>query len=89
MNSFLLLRWEAAHVPKVKVAKLERSRLDKEQTAYMPQIPYIEKCPQHLLPLKEWEDAFIADFSDLRMVCLFRQFSFFFLICLLQFIVIG
>ncbi|XP_057489258.1 LOW QUALITY PROTEIN: uncharacterized protein LOC130775161 [Actinidia eriantha] len=61
------VRWEAAQVPKVKVAKLERSKLNKEQTAYMPQIPDIEKCPQHLLPLKEWEDAFIADFSDLRM----------------------
>ncbi|PSS35902.1 Gem-associated protein [Actinidia chinensis var. chinensis] len=61
------VRWEAAQVPKVKVAKLERSQLNKEQTAYMPQIPDIEKCPQHLLPLKEWEDTFIADFSDLRM----------------------
>ncbi|PSS24513.1 Gem-associated protein like [Actinidia chinensis var. chinensis] len=33
----------------------------------MPKIPDIEKCPGHLLPLKKWEDAFIADFSDLGM----------------------
>ncbi|XP_058182937.1 uncharacterized protein LOC131300923 isoform X2 [Rhododendron vialii] len=61
------VRWEAAHVPKVKVAKLERSKLKKEQTAYMPVIPDIEKCPEHLLPMKQWEDAFMADFSDLRL----------------------
>ncbi|KAG5530913.1 hypothetical protein RHGRI_025757 [Rhododendron griersonianum] len=61
------VRWEAAHVPKVKVAKLERSKLKKEQTAYMPIIPDIEKCPEHLLPMKQWEDAFMADFSELRL----------------------
>lgn len=74
-SSSLLLRWEAARVPKVKVAKLERSKLKKEQTAYMPIIPDIEKCPEHLLPLKQWEDAFIADFSELRLVSYWAQLS--------------
>lgn len=61
-------RWEAEHIPKVKVAKVERSKLNKEQTIYMPNIPDIAKCPDHLLPLKEWEDSFLADFSELRLV---------------------
>ncbi|KAA8527309.1 hypothetical protein F0562_034594 [Nyssa sinensis] len=61
------VRWEAAQIPKVKVAKIERSKLSKEQTVYMPTIPDIVKCPEHLLPLKQWEDAFLADFSELRL----------------------
>ncbi|KAJ6420634.1 hypothetical protein OIU84_028062 [Salix udensis] len=61
------VRWEAAHIPKVKVAKLDRSRVNKEQTVYMPQIPNIAKCPEYLLPLKQWEDAFLVDFSELRL----------------------
>ncbi|CAL5391835.1 unnamed protein product [Camellia sinensis] len=64
------VRWEAAQIPKVKVSKLETSKLSKEQTVYMPKIPDIAKCPEHLLPLKQWEDAFIADFSELRLVYL-------------------
>ncbi|XP_059317020.1 uncharacterized protein LOC132067733 [Lycium ferocissimum] len=32
----------------------------------MPQIPDIASCLEHLLPLKEWEEAFVADFSELR-----------------------
>lgn len=60
------VRWEAAHIPKVKVAKLDRSRVNKEQTVYMPQIPNIAKCPEYLLPLKQWEDVFLVDFSELR-----------------------
>ncbi|KAI4334744.1 hypothetical protein L6164_013456 [Bauhinia variegata] len=60
------VRWEAAQIPKVKVAKLDRSKLNKEQSAYMPKIPDIAKCPQHLLPLKQWEDSFLAEFSELR-----------------------
>ncbi|CAK7323113.1 unnamed protein product [Dovyalis caffra] len=62
-----LVRWEAAHIPKVKVAKLDRSRINKEQTVYMPQIPDIAKCPEYLLPSKQWKDAFLADFSELRL----------------------
>ncbi|XP_057959900.1 uncharacterized protein LOC131152195 [Malania oleifera] len=61
------VRWEAAQIPKVKVAKLEKSKLDSEQTVYMPMIPDIAKCPDHLLPMKKWEDAFLADFSELRL----------------------
>lgn len=34
----------------------------------MPQIPDIVECPKNLLPLQEWEDSFLADFSELRMV---------------------
>lgn len=62
-------RWEAHQIPKVKVSKLDRSKLNKEQSPYMPQIPDIAKCPEHLLPLKQWEDIFLADFSVLREVC--------------------
>ncbi|KAI9195417.1 hypothetical protein LWI28_014670 [Acer negundo] len=62
------VRWEAAHIPKVKVAKLGGNKFNKEQSIYMPQIPNIAPCPEHLLPLKEWEDSFLADFSELRQV---------------------
>lgn len=68
-NFFLMLRWEAAHIPKVKVAKRDQSKPSKEQSVYMPQIPDIPQCPEHLMPLKEWEDSFLADFSKLRQVC--------------------
>ncbi|GAV69941.1 SIP1 domain-containing protein, partial [Cephalotus follicularis] len=61
------VRWEAARIPKVKVAKFDRSKLNEEQSVYMPQIPDIASCPEHLLPLKQWEDAFLADFSELRL----------------------
>lgn len=62
------VRWEAAHIPKVKVAKCGRQKYRSEQTVYMPQIPDIAPCPECLLPLKEWEDLFLADFSKLRLV---------------------
>ncbi|GMH08709.1 hypothetical protein Nepgr_010549 [Nepenthes gracilis] len=61
------VRWEAAQIPKVTVAKLDVSKLNKEQSIYMPQIPDIDKCPEHLVPSKEWEDDFVADFSELRL----------------------
>ncbi|KAK7383458.1 hypothetical protein VNO78_29137 [Psophocarpus tetragonolobus] len=61
------VRWEADQIPKVKVAKLDIGKLSKEQSAYMPMIPDIAKCPEHLLPLKQWEDVFLAEFSALRM----------------------
>ncbi|XP_026420075.1 uncharacterized protein LOC113316051 isoform X3 [Papaver somniferum] len=60
------VRYEAAQIPNVKVVKVDKSKLDKEQTKYMPEIPDIAKCPPHLQPSKEWEDAFLADFSELR-----------------------
>ncbi|XP_058094065.1 uncharacterized protein LOC131240065 [Magnolia sinica] len=60
------VRWEAAKIPKVKVAKLDKGKLNREQTAYMPNIPDIAKCPEQLMPSKQWEDAFLADFSELR-----------------------
>lgn len=60
------VRWEAAQIPKVRVAKVDRSKFHCEQTAYMPNIPEIAKCPEHLLPSKHWEDTFLADFSNLR-----------------------
>ena len=55
----------------MKVAKLDRSKFTKEQSVYMPQIPNIAECPEHLLPLKQWEDVFLADFSELRLVFFF------------------
>ncbi|TXG64256.1 hypothetical protein EZV62_011250 [Acer yangbiense] len=62
------VRWEAAHIPKVKVSKLGGNKFIKEQSVYMPYIPNISPCPEHLLPLKQWEDSFLADFSELRQV---------------------
>lgn len=56
------------------MAKLDRNKLNKEQTLYMPKIPDIAKCPEHLTPLKKWEDAFLADFTELRAVCFLDQF---------------
>lgn len=67
----LVHRWEAKRIPKVKIAKVERKVLNKEQTVYMPSIPDIAACPQHLMPSKEWEDVFLDDFSNLRMVSSF------------------
>ncbi|PWA34736.1 gem-associated protein 2 [Artemisia annua] len=64
------VRWETSHIPKVKVAKVEKNVLNKEQTVYMPNIPDIAACPEHLMPSKEWEDVFLADFSKLRLVSL-------------------
>lgn len=61
------VRWEAEHMPKVKVSKFERSKLNKEQSVYMPSILDIASCPEHILPLKEWEDEFLADFSQFRL----------------------
>ncbi|CAN4120974.1 unnamed protein product [Withania somnifera] len=60
------VRWEALRLPKVKVAAVQ-GNLNKEQSSYMPQIPDIASCLEHLLPLKEWEEAFLADFSELRL----------------------
>jgi gem associated protein 2 len=54
----------------VKVAKVEKNVLNKEQTVYMTNIPDIAACPEHLMPSKEWEDVFLADFSKLRLVSL-------------------
>ncbi|KAF5186207.1 survival motor neuron interacting protein, partial [Thalictrum thalictroides] len=61
------VRWEAAQIPKVKVAKLIKINLKSEQTVYMPMIADIVKCPEHLMPSKHWEDDFLADFSELRL----------------------
>ncbi|KAJ4723164.1 Gem-associated 2 [Melia azedarach] len=69
------VRWEAAQIPKVKVAKPVREKFNKEQTVYMPQIPDIAECPEHLLPLKQWEDLFLADFSELRKVLSCHDYS--------------
>lgn len=67
-NLSCLDRWEAAQIPKVKVAKLNLSKVSNEQTPYMPKIPEITKCPLNLLPSKDWEDVFLANFSELRQV---------------------
>ncbi|WOL09343.1 hypothetical protein Cni_G18096 [Canna indica] len=60
------VRWEAAQIPKVKVAKLKSTKQGSEQTPYMPKIPEIEECPIKLLPSKLWQDTFLAEFSELR-----------------------
>ncbi|KAK8958718.1 hypothetical protein KSP40_PGU007711 [Platanthera guangdongensis] len=59
------VRWEAAQIPKVKVALL-KGKVFGEQTPYMPSIPDIAECPPNLVPSKEWEDTFLTDFSKLR-----------------------
>lgn len=59
------VRWEAAQIPKVKVAPLNGVVFG-EQTPYMPSIPDIAECPPNLLPSKEWEDTFLTDFTKLR-----------------------
>ncbi|GLT96783.1 hypothetical protein SLE2022_143820 [Rubroshorea leprosula] len=64
------VRWEAAQLPNVKVVKLEKCKINKVQSIYMPQIPEIASCPDPLLPLKQWEDEFLSDFSELRQVIL-------------------
>lgn len=60
------VRWETERVQKVTYAKIQESKLC-EQTVYIPKIPEIVQCPQHLLPLKEWETAILNDFSELRL----------------------
>lgn len=61
------VKWEAAQIPKVRVANLDRKKLNKQQTPYMPNIPSVPVCSKDLLPSKDWEREFLADFSDLRM----------------------
>ncbi|KAI0496280.1 hypothetical protein KFK09_022594 [Dendrobium nobile] len=67
------VRWEAAQIPKVKVARFNLTKVSDEQTPYMPSIPDIAECPLNLLPLKHWEDAFLADFFKLRQA--FSEFE--------------
>lgn len=69
------VRWEAAQFPKVKIAKINLSKVSSEQTPYMPKIPEIAKCPQNLLPSKDWEDAFLANFSEIRQAFLLLENS--------------
>lgn len=69
-------RWEAKRVPNVKVANIDETKyITQEQSVYMPQIPEIPKCPEHLLPLKEWEDSLLSDFLHLRLVLFAYFFS--------------
>ncbi|KAL5715142.1 hypothetical protein ACHQM5_017009 [Ranunculus cassubicifolius] len=60
------VRWEAKQIPNVKIAKLDEGIVKREQTVYMPVIPDIAQCPEHLLPTKQWEDAFLEDFAEVR-----------------------
>ncbi|XP_071734030.1 uncharacterized protein [Rutidosis leptorrhynchoides] len=41
----------------------------------MPDIPDIAACPEHLMPSKEWEHVFLADFSKLRLALLHDETS--------------
>ncbi|OAY84886.1 Gem-associated protein 2 [Ananas comosus] len=60
------VRWEAAQIPKVKIAKINSNKLAGEQTPYMPKIPEIPRCLPEILPSKQWEDTFLAQFSGIR-----------------------
>ncbi|GLJ04941.1 hypothetical protein SUGI_0007470 [Cryptomeria japonica] len=61
------VRWEANQYPRVKVANLDVKKLNEKQTPYMPNIPPVLDCSIDLLPSKDWEREFLADFSNLRM----------------------
>ncbi|CAI9115008.1 OLC1v1015840C1 [Oldenlandia corymbosa var. corymbosa] len=61
------VRYGATQVPQVKVAKVDKSRFNKVQTNYMPQIPDFAKCSEKLMPLKKWDDVFLSMSEDLRM----------------------
>lgn len=60
--------WETAQCPKVKIAKIGDKKLLCKQTNYMPAIPPIPMCSLDLIPSKDWVQAFLKDFSDLRAV---------------------
>lgn len=60
------VKWEFKRCPKVVVAKVDPKKFA-EQTPYMPAIPSVSACSPDLLPSKEWETEFLADFSNLRM----------------------
>ncbi|GJN06803.1 hypothetical protein PR202_ga24567 [Eleusine coracana subsp. coracana] len=62
------VRWEAKQFPKVKVAKLDLNAARMEQTSYMPEIPEMPKFSPDLRASKEWEDAFLTNFSETRHV---------------------
>ncbi|XP_066328094.1 uncharacterized protein [Miscanthus floridulus] len=62
------VRWEANQIPRVKVAKIYSSAARNEQTPYMPDIPDIPKCLPDLRASKQWEDTFITQFVETRMV---------------------
>ncbi|XP_073284248.1 uncharacterized protein [Primulina huaijiensis] len=68
------VRWEASHFPEVTIAKIEKS-IGIEQTVYMPQIPEIMDCQENLLPIKQWEDCFLAYFSELRLSVITEYFN--------------
>jgi hypothetical protein len=52
----------------VKVAKIDLGGTRKEQTPYMPEIPDIPNCSPDLRASKQWEDAFITHFAEIRRV---------------------
>ncbi|KAL3676029.1 hypothetical protein R1sor_025977 [Riccia sorocarpa] len=58
--------WETARCPKVVVAQIAPEKLAAEQTPYMPELPAIPQCPPELLPSKDWESSYLADFTQLR-----------------------
>ncbi|XP_042462531.1 uncharacterized protein LOC122046086 [Zingiber officinale] len=64
------VKWEAAQIPKIKVAKLESSKQSSEQTPYMPKLLEIEKCPPNLQASQIWEDTFLSEYSELKQVFL-------------------
>lgn len=61
------VRWEANQIPRVKVAKIDLGAARNEQTPYMPEIPDIPNCSPDLCASKEWEDTFIAYFSETKL----------------------
>ncbi|WVZ61356.1 hypothetical protein U9M48_011251 [Paspalum notatum var. saurae] len=62
------VRWEANQIPRVTVAKIDLTAARKEQTPYMPEIPDIPKCSPDLCASKQWEDAFVTDFTKTRLI---------------------
>ncbi|KAJ1292610.1 hypothetical protein BS78_01G002900 [Paspalum vaginatum] len=62
------VRWEASQIPRVTAAKIDLTAARKEQTPYMPEIPDIPKCSPDLCASKQWEDAFVTDFTKTRLI---------------------
>ncbi|KAL6875721.1 hypothetical protein ACP4OV_013234 [Aristida adscensionis] len=62
------VRWEAKQIPRVKVANIDLNAARMEQTAYMPEIPDIPNFSLDLRASKQWEDAFMDQFSETRLV---------------------
>jgi hypothetical protein len=61
-------RYQADSMPDYTRADIDPVTLGNKQTRYMPEIARIDECSDRCLPIKEWEEAVLEDFIDLREV---------------------